>query len=397
MEIIDWKQVEHNLLMLNLPTPEGKKGFIIDPIAIGFLVTTRIVYLHVKLNNQPEQVYTGNFAGLKPLAGRARGGIFKKLKITTDKVLADTCAIARGESYADRWLTTEGWNECKFSFNLAPAGHYENLETNENVEIIPEQVQSQKTPPVDTIILCPSCKAPIKGNMNYCGICGWNLPVKKATPDTSVIINQNPATIKPITQESVFRTIRYYSSFLVFNIFTLVLLIVHFNVLLADSFDSSGDESAYIVMMSLVLVHLSAGAGAYFLALIYRSWRLIQDGPCRTNPSLAAWLLMVPIFNFVWAFTAIYGLASDMNKYYHEKQPAQKANIINAGFASFFCIIAVNMAVWFLLYLFISQENPAYNILRTGYYLSLILFFILIMPLASAIKKAYKQIAVIKQ
>lgn len=393
METIDWKQVEHNLLMLNIPTPDGMKGFIIDPVAIKFLVATRIVYLYIKLDNQPEQVYTGNFLGLKPLAGRARGGIFKKLKITDDKVLADTCAIARGDSYADRWLSTEGWNECKFSFNLAPAGHYENPDT---AEIIPEPIQPQKTPPVDTIILCPSCKSPIKGNMNYCGVCGWNLPVKKTTPDTSVITNKTSSPIKSNTQESVFKTIRYFSSFLVFNIFTLALLIIHFNVLLMDSFESPDDASAYIVMMSLVLVHLSAGAGVYFLALLYRSWALIQDKPCRTNPSLAVWLLIIPFFNFVWSFTAIRGLAVDMNKYYMEKQADQKTGIINSGFASFFCIIAVNMAVWFLLYLFISQENPAYTILRTGYYLSLILFFILIIPVAAKIKKAYQQIALVK-
>jgi len=49
--------------------------------------------------------------------------------------------------------------------------------------------------------------------------------------------------------------------------------------------------------------------------LIYRSWRLIQNGYARTTPKAAVGLSLIPLFNIYWIFVAIHGLAKDMNAY----------------------------------------------------------------------------------
>ena len=59
----------------------------------------------------------------------------------------------------------------------------------------------------------------------------------------------------------------------------------------------------------------STGATVASVALLYRCWKLIQDGHARTEPTRAVGLLFAPVFNLYWGFVAIRGLALDMNAY----------------------------------------------------------------------------------
>ena len=53
--------------------------------------------------------------------------------------------------------------------------------------------------------------------------------------------------------------------------------------------------------------------------LLYRYWRVIQDGKARTSPGKAVGFCFIPLFNLYWIFVALVGLAKDMNAYCDER------------------------------------------------------------------------------
>jgi hypothetical protein len=53
---------------------------------------------------------------------------------------------------------------------------------------------------------------------------------------------------------------------------------------------------------------------------VYRMWAAIQDGQARTTPGQAAGFILIPLFNFYWAFQAFHGFAQDYNKYIARRQ-----------------------------------------------------------------------------
>jgi hypothetical protein len=65
-----------------------------------------------------------------------------------------------------------------------------------------------------------------------------------------------------------------------------------------------------------ILTALSGiASGVVHQILLYRCWRLIQDGTARTTPAKALWFFGIPFFNFYWWYVAYVGLAEDMNRY----------------------------------------------------------------------------------
>jgi len=71
--------------------------------------------------------------------------------------------------------------------------------------------------------------------------------------------------------------------------------------------------------------------------LLYRHWKIIQDGNVRVTPGSAVGLCFIPFFNFYWIFQAIYGLSVDQEKYLEEKI-VKSAVIPNKGIALATCI-----------------------------------------------------------
>ena len=60
-------------------------------------------------------------------------------------------------------------------------------------------------------------------------------------------------------------------------------------------------------------------AVVFYMMLLYKSWKQIQDGAVRTTPGKAVGLLFVPFFNLYWNFVALGGLAQDANRYAAER------------------------------------------------------------------------------
>ncbi len=74
------------------------------------------------------------------------------------------------------------------------------------------------------------------------------------------------------------------------------------------------DESVRLTFALLAFIP-SLCAGWVMLILFYRMWAAIQDGQARTTPAKAVGFLLIPVFNFYWAFQAIWGFAKDYNRY----------------------------------------------------------------------------------
>lgn len=72
---------------------------------------------------------------------------------------------------------------------------------------------------------------------------------------------------------------------------------------------------AYLPYVPLEIVGLAALASyAVFVYMMLLFWRLIPRHLARTTPNKAAWLSLIPLFNFYWIFVCVWGLAKDLNK-----------------------------------------------------------------------------------
>ncbi len=82
-------------------------------------------------------------------------------------------------------------------------------------------------------------------------------------------------------------------------------------------------------VFSFILIGIPALIAAVVLdyILLYRFWKLIQDGKARTSPGVAVGFCFIPFFNLYWMYVAWVGLAKDMNLYCRERN-------INAPFVN---------------------------------------------------------------
>ena len=120
-----------------------------------------------------------------------------------------------------------------------------------------------------------------------------------------------------------FRTLSSWFVWLVFIPFLGPLglaLLLRLVASLVDLGGAVGDILIVSFFVGLVLAAISGIAAivVHFI-LLYRFWRLIQDGKTRTTPAKALWFFAIPFFNFYWWYVAYVGLAEDMNRYCDER------------------------------------------------------------------------------
>jgi hypothetical protein len=72
---------------------------------------------------------------------------------------------------------------------------------------------------------------------------------------------------------------------------------------------------------------------------IYMAWDQIQDGPARTTPGKAVGFRFIPFFCFYWEFTAIKGLAEDVNQYAARRDI--RTNPVSIDLSLWYCVINV--------------------------------------------------------
>ena len=76
-------------------------------------------------------------------------------------------------------------------------------------------------------------------------------------------------------------------------------------------------DMAQVFSVAFVLILVVLNIFTY--VLLYRNWKIIQDGTVRTTPSKAVGYCFIPLFNMYWIFEAFYGLSLDQEKYLKRK------------------------------------------------------------------------------
>jgi hypothetical protein len=67
----------------------------------------------------------------------------------------------------------------------------------------------------------------------------------------------------------------------------------------------------FILMGFLAVIYSSV----IMAILVYKMWKVIQDGHARTTPGKAVGFLFIPFFNLYWIFQAFWGFSVDYNAY----------------------------------------------------------------------------------
>jgi hypothetical protein len=81
--------------------------------------------------------------------------------------------------------------------------------------------------------------------------------------------------------------------------------------------------------------------------MLYKFWKIIQDGEARTTPGKAVGFMFIPFFSLYWIFEAYWGLAKDMNKYTLQRNIS--APKINEDFILAYCIVSCVTGVAFIV------------------------------------------------
>jgi hypothetical protein len=85
-------------------------------------------------------------------------------------------------------------------------------------------------------------------------------------------------------------------------------------------------ELSYILTGLVCLIELVvAASGVLEYVLVYKLWKVVQDGYASTSAGKAVGFLFIPFFNYYWFFRAFWGLAKDLNKYIERHFPGSPA------------------------------------------------------------------------
>jgi DNA-directed RNA polymerase subunit RPC12/RpoP len=164
---VSWRQVTKNQLIISLDFNQQQKDFLLDDSVVNFLAETKHVHLHIQAEVLAEENVLVNFTGIKPLvAGQSAMGPGKTITGHKEKSQADRLAIARGETFASKWLTPKGWDREKHYFPLKPFTNGQN----------------------STQVTCPACGKNIRESVVFCGYCGHKVGV---APEIKNCINKD--------------------------------------------------------------------------------------------------------------------------------------------------------------------------------------------------------------
>jgi hypothetical protein len=269
-----WKQTEDNHILLFIPVRSELKAFQMDFSVINFLASFKKLQMHVRTDGSEEKIYGADFSGLQPRAGV--GG--KEISVNVEgssmqPAMKNCCAISRGDTYSDRWLGPDGWNETAFWFALTPAPRYEKpAVVSAGVTAANSNTSENKT-----------------GTVNYS---------VDAANYTSV--NRSERT-KP------------FAAWLVaFGIGCAILMFVTPMQYRSPIMTGLGSWHFFYIL-SLFLVSF-CGAVTSFLGIVYRCWKLLRKNDGSVPPDQALWLMLLPLFNLYWSFRAVAVLPAKLNE-----------------------------------------------------------------------------------
>jgi len=88
------------------------------------------------------------------------------------------------------------------------------------------------------------------------------------------------------------------------------ILLIYFII---QTYNRQAASLPYFLLILGILFLLVGAAGV--LVWLYQIWTFVQNGFPRTNPRKAVGFLLIPFYNFYWAFQALWGFAKDFNRY----------------------------------------------------------------------------------
>lgn len=92
-------------------------------------------------------------------------------------------------------------------------------------------------------------------------------------------------------------------------------LVVYAVTLIASRLTGLLGKMNLVIIANYVVSFVTLIAGILLLIIIYRSWKVVQDGYASTTPGKAIGFLFIPFFNFYWLFKAFAGLSVDQNSF----------------------------------------------------------------------------------
>lgn len=130
---------------------------------------------------------------------------------------------------------------------------------------------------------------------------------------------------------------------------------------------TAGDSGRVFGTLSLAILSVSGVIFAMFLFRLYRMWLLVSEPLKRITPKKAAGFMLIPIFNFYWAYIAIKGLADSVNILLEKKEVSGKrvSESLSVAFSIIFPLTFLSLIfargevlffVFFLSMLFIMRR-----------------------------------------
>ena len=179
-----------------------------------------------------------------------------------------------------------------------------------------------------------------------------------------------------------FQTIHklYLSWLIVTGIALVTAFIAHF----ANDYDNS-------TMLTLLYAVIYTAAGVLFYILLYKFWRLIQDGQARATPREAVGLLFVPFYSLYWLFQVFFGFSVDTNKFI-ERHFSETVEIRKTN-----SILSISLAIVTVIHQLVNPFITVFGRMSYSYYyynqsvfpLSTLIFFVVVTGLRVAVMTDY--------
>mgnify|MGYP000963222355 CR=1 FL=1 len=112
---------------------------------------------------------------------------------------------------------------------------------------------------------------------------------------------------------------------LVTNCFFVLFLPLYIVLFSRDS-QSMTELSTILTGLMCIIELVVAASGVLEYVLLYKLWKVVQDGNASTSAGKAVGFLFIPLFNYYWFFRAYWGLAKDLNKYIDRHFPASNGS-----------------------------------------------------------------------
>jgi hypothetical protein len=172
------------------------------------------------------------------------------------------------------------------------------------------------------------------------------------TPSMGTAVNSRPPSVKPASLKNLF------TWWTVFMVLTLIYQV--FSGFLPT-------DGAMIAVSCIAEIVIITYAVLQFI-LLYRFWKIDQDGFASITPGKAVGYLFIPIFNIYWIFRVYCGLANDQNRYiarHFDSQPGVEVRKSHPFISLLFLLFSFVGSIIMYVIIFTKMAPSLMNNLNT--------------------------------